>query len=103
MNLTIRAKKQNIFGLTLEELGIILEKAGFQKFRSKQIYHWLYVCYENNFNAMKNLPKDLRVYLNEYFSTQNVRIAKKEQSSDGSVKYLFETEDHLTYEAVFEK
>ncbi|TLD87261.1 23S rRNA (adenine(2503)-C(2))-methyltransferase RlmN [Helicobacter sp. MIT 05-5294] len=95
--------KQNIFDFTLEELGIALESAGFQKFRAKQIYHWLYVCYEEKFDAMNNLPKDLKAYLNQNFTTQKVRITKKEQSKDGSVKYLFATDDNLTYESVFLK
>ncbi|WP_297813482.1 23S rRNA (adenine(2503)-C(2))-methyltransferase RlmN [uncultured Helicobacter sp.] len=95
--------KQNIFDLTLEQLSIALEQAGFQKFRAKQIYHWLYVCYEDKFNKMNNLPKDLKLYLNEHFTTQNICIKQKEQSKDGSVKYLFATKDNLTYEAVFLK
>lgn len=103
MNLSAQTRKQNIFDLTLEELGINLEQAGFQKFRAKQIYHWLYTHYETNFDAMNNLPKDLKIYLNEYFTSQNISINKKEQSQDGSIKYLFATQDNLTYEAVFLK
>ncbi|WP_297578343.1 23S rRNA (adenine(2503)-C(2))-methyltransferase RlmN [Helicobacter sp. UBA3407] len=103
MNLSAQTSKQNIFDLTLEELGINLEQAGFQKFRAKQIYHWLYTHYETNFDAMNNLPKDLKIYLNEYFTSQNISINKKEQSQDGSIKYLFATQDNLTYEAVFLK
>ena len=93
--------KKNIFGLTLEELTQSLN--GFPKFRAKQIYHWLYVRYENNFDKMENLPKNLREFLKQDFTGDLVSIAKKEQSSDGSVKYLFRTEDNLTYEAVFLK
>ena len=93
--------KKNIFGLTLEELTQSLN--GFPKFRAKQIYHWLYVRYENNFDKMENLPKNLREFLKQDFTGDLVSIAKKEQSSDGSVKYLFRTADNLTYEAVFLK
>ena len=93
--------KKNIFGLTLEELTQSLN--GFPKFRAKQIYHWLYVRYENNFDKMENLPKNLREFLKQGFTGDLVSIAKKEQSSDGSVKYLFRTTDNLTYEAVFLK
>ena len=93
--------KKNIFGLTLEELTQSLN--GFPKFRAKQIYHWLYVRYENNFDKMENLPKNLREDLKQDFTGDLVSIAKKEQSSDGSVKYLFRTADNLTYEAVFLK
>lgn len=102
-NLPTQTAKQNIFDFTLEELGAALESVGFQKFRAKQIYHWLYVCYEEKFDAMNNLPKDLKAYLNQNFTTQKVRIAKKEQSKDGSIKYLFATDDNLTYESVFLK
>ena len=93
--------KKNIFGLTLEELTQSLN--GFPKFRAKQIYHWLYVRYENNFDKMENLPKNLREFLKQDFTGDLVSIAKKEQSSDGSVKYLFRTADNLTYEAFFLK
>lgn len=93
--------KKNIFGLTLEELTQSLN--GFPKFRAKQIYHWLYVRYENNFDKMENLPKNLREFLKQGFTGDLVSITKKEQSSDGSVKYLFRTTDNLTYEAVFLK
>ena len=50
--------KQNIFGFTLDSLSDSLKD--FPKFRAKQIYHWLYVHYENDFNQMENLPKNLR-------------------------------------------
>ena len=93
--------KKNIFGLTLEELTQSLN--GFPKFRAKQIYHWLYERYENNFDKMENRPKNLRELLKQDFTGDLVSIAKKEQSSDGSVKYLFRTADNLTYEAVFLK
>ena len=52
---------------------------------------------------MENLPKNLREFLKQDFTGDLVSIAKKEQSSDGSVKYLFRTADNLTYEAVFLK
>ncbi|TLD82876.1 23S rRNA (adenine(2503)-C(2))-methyltransferase RlmN [Helicobacter sp. MIT 11-5569] len=95
--------QENIFSLSLNALGAILENAGFQKFRAKQIYHWLYVRYVENFEAMDNLPKDLKTYLNKNFTTKSAHICKEEKSLDGSVKYLFQTQDNLSYEAVFLK
>lgn len=95
--------QENIFSLSLNALEATLENAGFQKFRAKQIYHWLYVRYIDDFDKMDNLPKNLKAYLKENFTTQQVSICKKEQSVDGSVKYLFSTQDNLTYESVFLK
>ena len=95
--------QENIFSLSLNALEATLENAGFQKFRAKQIYHWLYVRYVDDFDKMDNLPKNLKAYLKENFTAQQVSICKKEQSIDGSVKYLFATQDNLTYESVFLK
>ncbi|CAM2953471.1 23S rRNA (adenine(2503)-C(2))-methyltransferase RlmN [Helicobacter burdigaliensis] len=98
--------KKNIYSYTQEELAKILvedSQGKIQAYRAKQIYHWLYTQYENDFLKMQNLPKELKEFLNENFTTHAVQIAKKEESSDGSVKYLFKTLDNLTYEAVFLK
>ena len=95
--------QENIFSLSLNALEATLENTGFQKFRAKQIYHWLYVRHIDDFDKMDNLPKNLKAYLKENFTTQQVSICKKEQSIDGSVKYLFATQDNLTYESVFLK
>ncbi|WP_279128698.1 23S rRNA (adenine(2503)-C(2))-methyltransferase RlmN [Helicobacter winghamensis] len=95
--------KDNIFSYSLNALGLKLESAGFQKFRAKQIYHWLYIRYVEDFEAMDNLPKELKTYLKETFTTTSAQICKQEKSLDGSVKYLFQAQDNLTYEAVFLK
>lgn len=95
--------QENIFSYSLNALGSKLEADGFQKFRAKQIYHWLYVRYVEDFEAMDNLPKNLKTYLKETFTTTSTQICREEKSIDGSVKYLFKTQDNLTYEAVFLK
>lgn len=95
--------QNNIFDYSLNALGIILENVGFQKFRAKQIYHWLYVHYVEEFEKMNNLPQDLKSYLDKTFTTTNNKIYKEEKSIDGSVKYLFQAQDFSTYEAVFLK
>ena len=95
--------QENIFSLSLNALEATLENAGFKKFRAKQMYHWLYARHSVDFDKMDNLPKNLKAYLKENFTTQQVSICKKEQSIDGSVKYLFATQDNLTYESVFLK
>lgn len=94
-------QKKNIFNFSLKDLSGILEAEGFQKFRAKQIYHWLYVRYVMDFLKMDNLPKDLKEFLQNNFTTQNAKIYTQQQSNDGSIKYLFKTYDNLSYEAVF--
>jgi 23S rRNA (adenine2503-C2)-methyltransferase len=49
---------------------------------------------------MKNIPKDLKVHLNQNYPIFIGKIVKREKSTDGSIKYLFEYEGGHTVEAV---
>lgn len=91
--------KKNIYNHSLKELEEILSPS----FRAKQIYHWLYVKYLHSFDEMSNLPKDLKEELKEKFSASSLSLAKVEISQDGIKKYLFRTEDNLSFESVFIK
>ena len=89
-------KKPCIQDYTREELSAEIKPA----FRAKQVYSWLYHKYVNSFEEMKNLPKALQEELSNNYRITPLKLAKKEQSKDGSIKYLFELEDGNTVEAV---
>lgn len=91
--------KKNIYDYTLKEL----EGMFSPSFRAKQIYHWLYARYEEDFSKMQNLPKTLQVELSENYCAENLTIATIENSVDGSRKYLFRTKEGLSFESVFIK
>ena len=88
--------KQSIMDFTLDELSKIVEP----KFRSKQIYNWIYNKYVDSFDEMKNIPKDLRESLENNFLLNPLEVVKVEESKDGSKKYLFKTTDDMTIETV---
>ena len=94
---------ESIFSLTLDELQDSLA----QKFRAKQIFHWIYSHYAHNARDMKNLPSTLRDEISQRFecndSLHSISIAKIEESSDGTRKYLFRTKDNHSFESVFIK
>ena len=73
------------------------------KFRVKQIFGWLYHNYANDFEDMKNIPKALKEELAEKYVVNPMKIIKKEESSDGTIKYLLELQDGKTIEAVWLK
>jgi 23S rRNA (adenine2503-C2)-methyltransferase len=91
--------KKLIYDFTKEELSAEIKPA----FRAKQIYNWLYTKYVNSFNEMKNIPKELKETLNNNYSIDNISIANKEISSDGSIKYLIRLHDGHTIESVLLK
>jgi 23S rRNA (adenine2503-C2)-methyltransferase len=52
---------------------------------------------------MKNIPKALKEELAQKYIVDPMKIVKKEESSDGTIKYLFELQDGKTVEAVWLK
>lgn len=72
-------------------------------FRVKQIFGWLYHQYTQDFQEMKNIPKALKDELAQKFIVNPMKIIRKEISTDGTIKYLFELQDKKTVEAVWLK
>jgi len=91
--------KPSLMDYTLKELQSIVKPS----FRAKQIYGWIYHHYTDNYDAMKNIPKVLKEELSEKYLVNPLRIAQKEESSDGTIKYLLELQDGKTMEAVWLK
>lgn len=80
-----------------------LEEMFPPKFRAKQIYNWVYQQHIDSFMQMQNVPKKLREALEENYIISPLKVVQKQQSSDGSIKYLFELQDGHTVESVLLK
>lgn len=96
--------KTDIRSLNYEELSKQTEELGLQKFRTSQIYSWLFEKGVSDFSEMTNLSKDLRDKLSEKFEIKNCTIDTKLVSNiDGTVKYLFELQKGEFIECVVMK
>ncbi len=91
--------KPTLLDLTKEELAAAVKPA----FRAKQIFGWIYHQYVDSFDAMQNIPKSLREELDATYVLMPLKILRKEASSDGTIKYLFELPDGKTVETVWLK
>lgn len=84
-------KKIDIRSLNYQELAEEVKALGLPKFRTDQIYSWLFEKGVRDFSEMSNLSKDLRQALDERFVIRNCTIDTKLCSKlDETVKYLFE-------------
>ena len=92
--------KQSIYSLRFDEMQQWLVEQGQQKFRAKQIYEWLYQKRVNSFEEMTNLSKDLRKLLANHFVMTTLTTVVKQESKDGTIKFLFELQDGYTIETV---
>ena len=92
-------EKVRLKDLTYDELTEYFVSEGLPKYRSRQVYEWLYKGVES-FEEMTNLSKDRRVKLSEKCHITVPKVARKQVSKDGTIKYLFELEDGETVESV---
>ena len=91
---------KNIKNYNLEELKQELEQIGEKKYRAEQIFSWLYKEKVKEFDEMTNLPKELRDVLKEKYTICNFNILRKQESKDGTIKYLFDVLDGNAIETV---
>lgn len=94
---TIKQKGiKNIRQLSLQELEEFFETIGEKKFRTKQVWEWLWQKHAHSFAGMTNLSKELRQKLGENFSLPALTIDATQYSADGTIKSRFKThEGHL--------
>ena len=92
--------KENIKNYDLDDLKIKLEELGEKKYRAEQIFNWIYKEKVTSFDEMTNLSIELRSKLKENFDMHNFKIITKQESKDGTKKYLFDVLDNNAIESV---
>ena len=92
--------KNCISSYTLEGLTALMKELGQPAFRAKQIFHWLHQKLVTEFSAMTDQPKALLAKLEEGYYITAPAIVRRQQSKDGTVKYLFALEDGNCIETV---
>lgn len=93
-------EKESIFNYTIQDLQDILIENGFKKFAAQQVFDWLYVKLETDFNNMTNLSKKLKEFLLDKFNTLLLSDLTVKESKDGTIKILFMLDDKKTIETV---
>ncbi|MDP3731575.1 MAG: 23S rRNA (adenine(2503)-C(2))-methyltransferase RlmN, partial [Candidatus Omnitrophota bacterium] len=91
---------KDIKDLDLKGLEAILTGWGERPFHARQIFAWIYKKGVTDFDAMSDLPSDLRRRLKENFYILSLNLIKKIKSHDGTEKLLFELKDNNLIEAV---
>ncbi len=91
---------KNIKEYNLDELKDELEQLGEKKYRAEQIFKWIYVDKVKEFDEMTNLSIELREKLKKEYTMCNFNILRKQESSDGTKKYLFDVLDGNAIETV---
>ena len=91
---------KNIKDYNLEDLKQEMLSIGEKPYRAEQIFKWIYIDKVKTFEEMTNLSLELRKKLEENYTMCNFKILKKQESSDGTKKYLFDVLDGNAIETV---
>ena len=89
-----------ISDMTLDALTAYIVGLGQPKFRAKQIFKWLHQKLVTEFAQMTDQPKTLLAALEEQCTIAAPSIRRRQQSKDGTVKYLLQLADGNCIETV---
>ncbi len=90
----------NLSELNFEKLAEFCVKIGEEPYRAKQIQDWLYLKSARNIADMKNISASFKEKLTKVAVLTTTKVANKQLSSDGTLKYLLEFEDGARVETV---
>ena len=95
----------DLIGLPRPRIRELFAEAGLDarqaKLRSKQVFHWLYHRGVTDFDAMTDIAKTMRPWLAERFVIGRPNVVEAQHSSDGTRKWLLQTDDGHDFEMVF--
>lgn len=95
--------KRNIYDLTYSELTYWIIGKGHTKYRASQIWDYLYRKRVFEFKDMVDLKEECLQLLEEHFYIQCLTLYEKQESSDGTIKFLFQLKDGHLIETVMMK
>ncbi|MFP5516866.1 MAG: 23S rRNA (adenine(2503)-C(2))-methyltransferase RlmN [Alphaproteobacteria bacterium] len=92
--------RKNLVGLSREELEAEMLAVGLEKFRARQLWHWIYHRGSTDFAEMTTLAKPVREKLADAYIVARPTVVKDLKSADGTRKWLLRMPDGQEVESV---
>ncbi|MFM6985598.1 MAG: 23S rRNA (adenine(2503)-C(2))-methyltransferase RlmN [Hydrogenophaga sp.] len=91
----------NLLDLDLEGLAAFCEQLGEKRFRAVQLFRWIHQKGAARFDEMTDLAKSLREKLPSVCTISGLSVLSRQDSADGTIKWLFDVGDGNAVETVF--
>jgi 23S rRNA (adenine2503-C2)-methyltransferase len=95
----------NLAGLTRPQLSAALAGAGIAtekaRMRAEQVWRWIHRQGVTDFAAMTNIAGETRLAMSRTFTLERPRIARRQESADGVIKWLIAFAPGIEAETVF--
>ena len=93
--------KKSLMGLNLLELKAVAKEFGMPAFTGGQMAEWLYIQHVTTIDEMTNISKNNREKLKAAYTIGCKRHIDAQYSNDGTIKYLFPTDNGKFVETVY--
>ncbi len=90
----------HIYNYTIDDFKSYLLSKGEKPFRSAQLVEWLYRHKISSFDEISNMKKSFIETLKQDFVIDRLELVLKQESSDGTIKFLFRLTDGNLIETV---
>ncbi|MGZ8136253.1 MAG: 23S rRNA (adenine(2503)-C(2))-methyltransferase RlmN [Methylococcaceae bacterium] len=97
----VKPKLINLLDFDRKGLAAFFVELGEKPFRATQLLKWIYQEGVEDFNLMTNLSKSLRSYLQENCTILTPEIVVEQVASDGTCKWVLQTDCGNRVETVF--
>ena len=91
----------NLLNFDLEGLTAFCEQLGEKRFRATQLFRWIHQKGATDFSQMSDLAKSLREKLPSSAAIEGLKVVSRQNSTDGTVKWLFDVGAGDVIETVF--
>ncbi len=91
----------NLLDFDLGGLAAFCETLGEKRFRATQLFRWIHQRGASDFDQMSDLAKSLRDKLKACARVEGLPVVTRQDSADGTIKWLFDVRDGNAVEAVF--
>ena len=91
----------NLLNFDLEGLTVFCEGLGEKRFRATQLFRWIHQKGASDFSQMTDLAKSLREKLPSSACIKGPKVVSRKNSTDGTVKWLFDVGSGDVIETVF--
>lgn len=93
--------KKSLMGLNLLELKAVAKEFGLPAFTGGQMAKWLYIQHVTTIDEMTNISKNNREKLKAVYTIGCKKHIDAQYSNDGTIKYLFPTDNGKFVETVY--
>jgi len=91
----------NLLDFDLDGLTAFCEQLGEKRFRAVQLFRWIHQKGESDFSRMTDLARSLREKLPSAATLNTLPVLSRQDSADGTIKWLFDVGGGNAVESVF--